>query len=150
MTTATDAAIERRRMRVYVAGPISNDVFGGVWRGFAMGRQMFLDGLAPFVPHFDALFFLPDGNWNAYLEYDLEYILTTEALYRLAGDSPGADLETEKALELGIPVFYEAMDEYPELLLYAEGQGLRGKRLAHAAAVERAAVKAQTDRRMRA
>jgi hypothetical protein len=123
---------------VYVAGPISRDVFNGVWKGFEAGRQLFLDGLAPFVPHFDALFFLPDGNWNAYLEYDLEYILTTEAVYRLRGESRGADLEVKHAMENGIPVFYEASFEglglghggYRELLQYADRQGLRGQRMA--------------------
>jgi hypothetical protein len=140
-------SIERRRLRVYVAGPISRDVFNGVWRGFAAGRQLFLDGLAPFVPHFDALFFLPDGNWNAYLEYDLEYILTSDAVWRLHGDSPGADLEVEKAMDLSIPIFYEARGEYPELLEYAEASGLRGKREATVGPVE---VKAVTARRRKA
>ena len=125
---------ERRRLRVYVAGPISSDPFHGVFRGLEMGRQMFLDGLAPFVPHTDAFFFLPDGNWNAYLEYDLEYILTTEAVFRLRGESKGADLEVEHAKANGIPVFYEAdlagLGEggYAALLRYAEGLGLRGIR----------------------
>lgn len=130
--------IERRRLRVYVAGPISSDVFEGVQRGSAAGRRLFLDGLAPFVPHFDAYWWLPEGNWNAYLEYDLEYIATTEAVYRLEGDSKGADLEVAKAEELGIPVFYEngrdqagrRQPDYENLLSYAESWDLRGVRVA--------------------
>jgi hypothetical protein len=128
---------ERRRLRVYVAGPISSDVFSGLHRGVEAGRKLFLDGLAPFVPHFDAFFFLPDGNWNAYLEYDLEYILTTEAVFRLGGESKGADLEVKHAMEAGIPVFYEYDDGgYEALLAYAERRGLAGKRAAKHGPVE--------------
>lgn len=132
---------ERRRLRVYVAGPISSNVFEGLHRGNAAGRQLFLDGLAPFVPHFDAFWFLPDGNWRAYLEYDLEYVSVCDAVYRLAGESKGADLECRIAEEHDIPVFYEAPFEnqprtewskpsYSGLLAYAESLGLRGIRQA--------------------
>lgn len=122
---------ERRRLRVYVAGPISSNVFEGVGRGVAAGRRMFLDGLAPFVPHFDAFWWLPEGNWQAYLEYDLEYVSVMDAVYRLWGDSKGADKECAIAAEHGIPVFYETpgTDEgYEDLLLYATMRNLRGKR----------------------
>ena len=127
---------ERRRLRVYVAGPISSNVFEGVARGSAAGRQLFLDGLAPFVPHFDAYWWLPEGNWNAYLEYDLEYVATADAVYRLEGESKGADLECRIAQEHGIPIFYEnghwteGKDNYAGLIRYAEERGLRGKRMA--------------------
>lgn len=122
---------ERRRLRVYVAGPISSDVFQGVHRGFEAGRRLFVDGLAPFVPHFDALWFLPEGNWNAYLEYDLEYVQVCDAVWRLSGASKGADLETRIAKEHGIPIFYEGTDdadEYADLIRYAWLKGLNGKR----------------------
>ncbi len=128
-------SFERRRLRVYVAGPISSNLFEGLARGSAVGRQLFVDGLAPFVPHFDAYWFLPEGNWNAYLEYDLEYVATVDAVYRLEGESQGADLECRIAEELGIPVFYEGpaphqlFRGYEELLEYAEALGLRGKRM---------------------
>jgi hypothetical protein len=128
---------ERRRLRVYVAGPISSNVFEGVQRGVAAGRQMFLDGLAPFVPHFDAFWWLPDGNWRAYLEYDLEYVSICDAVYRLEGESKGADLECRIAEEHGIPVFYESDSlGYLALLQYAEDQGLSGIRQAADGPVE--------------
>lgn len=129
--------MDRRRMRVYVAGPISSDPFEGVTRGSAMGRKMFVDGLAPFVPHFDAFWFLPEGNWNAYLEYDIEYVSVCDAVFRLDGESKGADLEVSIAEELGIPVFYERVQVgdgtwrpgYQELLNLADERGLRGSRM---------------------
>jgi hypothetical protein len=124
---------ERRRLRVYVAGPISSNVFEGVARGSAAGRQLFLDGLAPFVPHFDAYWWLPEGNWRAYLEYDLEFVSICDAVYRLEGESKGADLECRVAEEHGIPVFRESESGlgYAGLLAYAEERGLRGIRQAY-------------------
>jgi hypothetical protein len=132
--------IERRRLRVYVAGPISSDVFEGVHRGMQTGRRMFLDGLAPFIPHTDAFFFLANGsdgtNWNAYLEYDLEYILVADAVYRLQGESRGADLEVERARGLHIPVFEQVHHDlvgdqdpgYRALMRHAAALNLNGKR----------------------
>jgi hypothetical protein len=129
---------ERRRLRVYVAGPISSNVFEGVHRGVAAGRQLFLDGLAPFVPHFDAYWWLPDGNWRAYLEYDLEYVSICDAVYRLEGESKGADLECRIAEEHSIPIFYEdpitpglgRRPSYGDLISYARGKSLQGIRQA--------------------
>jgi hypothetical protein len=116
----------------------------GVHRGYVAGRQMFLDGLAPFIPHADAFFFLGEGHWNGYLEYDLEYVSVCDAVYRLEGDSKGADLETKVARELGIPVFYEqpAFEDsygthpsgYDRLLEYAASQELLPKQPAGARA----------------
>jgi hypothetical protein len=116
---------------VYVAGPISSsgEVFDNLHAGVKWGRRMMLDGLAPFVPHFDAWYFLPDGNWNAYLELDLEYVAVADALFRIDGVSKGADLECEIARSLGIPVFAE--DEYLDLLQMAHQRALAGKQ-AHA------------------
>lgn len=136
---------ERRRLRVYVAGPISSNVFEGVARGSAAGRKLFLDGLAPFVPHFDAYWWLPEGNWRAYLEYDLEYVAIVDAVYRLEGASKGADLECRIAEEHGIPIFYESgkwwngQQDYGDLIRYAESKGLRGLRQAQDRPVESAA-----------
>lgn len=122
---------ERRRARVYVAGPISLDAFEGVHRGIAMGRRMYLDGLAPYIPHFDAYFLLQDheASWNAYLEWDLEYVAIADALYRLEGKSKGADLEVAHARAMRVPIFFEdTPGDYGRLLRYASRKKLRGKR----------------------
>lgn len=128
---------ERRRLRVYVAGPISKgDVFDNIIRGIKVGRQLVHDGLSPYVPHFDAYMFSwgdSDGNntgaltWNEYLEWDLEWSVLAEAVYRLSGASVGADLEVQHALERGIPVFFEEDDGYQKLLGYAVSRSLTGK-----------------------
>lgn len=120
---------KRRRLRVYVAGPISKgDVFDNIVRAMKVGRQMVLDGLAPYIPHLDAfLFAWGDGSgtntkeisWEQYLEWDLEWVALSEAIFRVAGESKGADLEVSVAKSLGIPVFFEDQGEYDNLLTLA-------------------------------
>jgi nucleoside 2-deoxyribosyltransferase len=97
-----------RRLRVYVAGPISNgDRLANINRAVEMGVQMFRDGLAPFVPHFDAYWFLPEDEqvYEGFLEFDFAFIEVCDAVFRLPGFSPGADREVAFAAEHGIPVF---------------------------------------------
>lgn len=121
---------QHRRLRVYVAGPISQGiVWENVVKGLTVGRQMLADGLAPMVPHLDAFMTLAPNdmvNWQAALEWDLEWLAQAEALYRLTGPSVGASLEVAHAVQLGIEVFEE--DEYEDLLRFADNADLRGKR----------------------
>lgn len=122
--TIGDGKFERRRLRVYVAGPITSDPMRGVFRGIEAGRRLFQDGLAPFMPHADAFWFLGEGHWAAYMTYDLEFVAVCEAVYRLSGASKGADKEVAVAQELGKPVFYEDRDEYGRLMEYARNRRL--------------------------
>lgn len=117
-------SFERRRLRVYVAGPISTgNTYDNIHRGLVWGRQLLQDGLAPFIPHLDAYMLMTNETWSVYLEWDLEWVAVSEAVFRINGTSSGADLECVTARALGIPVFAE--DNYPALLDYAE---LTGKR----------------------
>src|ERR1051326_8071478 len=133
-------SFERRRLKVYVAGPISKgDVFENGVAGVRWGRRMLQDGLAPYVPHLDAYMTLsaggapPEANsgdytlWNSLLEWDLEYVASSDAVFRIDGESRGADLECKVARELGIPVFHERFGRvggYEALLLHAQARGL--------------------------
>lgn len=123
--------IERRRLRVYVAGPISQgDMFENITSAIRCGKRMVKDGLAPYIPHFDSYMFPGDDiSWNAFLEWDLEWMALAEAVYLLPGPSRGAELEVDKAQALGIPVFFGVTsDGYRELLEYANLCGLTGVR----------------------
>jgi len=133
---------ERRRLRVYVAGPISKgDVFDNIVRAIKWGRRMVQDGFAPYIPHFDAYMFAwGDGSgqnteeisWNGYLEWDLEWVAASDAVFRVTGESKGADLEVAVAKQLGIPVFYDeprgSQGGYGALLREAKAVGLEGVR----------------------
>lgn len=131
--------IERRRLRVYLAGPMSGgDRFENITSAIRTARTMVQDGLAPYVPQFDAYMFPgEDITWNGFLEWDLEWVAVSEAVYRLPGPSKGADLECLKAAERGIPVFYGTEDYEPtgvldlgyrKLLEYAQENSLTGVR----------------------
>ncbi len=126
-----DRTFERRRLRVYVAGPISQgDTWENIQRGLRWGRQMLRDGLAPYVPHLDAYLTLAptdDDAWQPMLEWDLEWVAASEALFRITGPSKGAELEIDVAKLLRIPVWYE--EEYDEMLEWADEQHLKGKRV---------------------
>lgn len=130
--------MERRRLRVYVAGPISKgDTVENVWKGIRWGRRMLQDGLAPYVPHLDAYMTLSaatpptdDSNWKPLLEWDIEWVAASEAFFRIEGESMGADLEMKVARELGIPVFEEfGRFNYDDLLEYARNLDLLGRRV---------------------
>ncbi len=77
-------------------------------------RQM---GFVPFVPHlsffWDLVFPHGDGvnhDGNYWMEYDRDIIERCQAMFRLEGESKGADMETEWAREMQIPVFYRMED----------------------------------------
>jgi nucleoside 2-deoxyribosyltransferase len=93
--------------RVYVAGPYSRgDVAANVRRAYEAAATLADGGFAPFVPHhtyfWHLLFPRPYEEW---LKLDLAFLACCDAVLRLPGDSPGADVEVREATTLGIPVF---------------------------------------------
>jgi hypothetical protein len=125
-----NSTFERRRLRVYIAGPISKgDVAENIRQGLEWGRIMLHDGLAPYIPHLDSFLFGDSGEesgadqWKGLLEWDVEWVAASEVVFRIPGESKGADLECRIARSLRIPVYHS----YGALLDYAELRGLRGK-----------------------
>ena len=43
-------------------------------------------------------------------KYDLEWLEQCDAVFRLPGESSGADNEVARAQELGLPIFYSFAD----------------------------------------
>ena len=108
-------------MRIYIAGPLTlGDRSTNVHRGIEAGIKMIKDGMVPFIPHLNDQFFTVDAEtekWSTrdWLDkYDLPWLEVCDALYRLDGESEGADLEVRYAEEHDIPIFYE--DEYDDLV----------------------------------
>lgn len=106
-----------KRLRVYIAGPMSKgDFMENIHNGLVIGRRLFMEGFAPYVPHLDAYMFpisqaeTPEREreiYEALLDWDFAWIKVSDALVRLEGYSEGADLEVQYAESLGIPVFYD-------------------------------------------
>jgi len=108
-------------MRIYVAGPYTGDEERNVERAAFVGGMLALRGHTPFVPH---LFHYVDEAIHAcgynkipyeeWMRQDLEWLRQCEAVFRMAGRSPGADREVALAEELGLPV-YHCLTEVPRI-----------------------------------
>jgi Domain of unknown function (DUF4406) len=96
------------RPLVYIAGPYTHpDPVENTHRTIRFATKLIDEGLVtPVVPHLTLLWHLvvprPLEFWY---EYDIATLARCDALYRLPGESHGADREVEFAREKGIPVF---------------------------------------------
>lgn len=91
---------------IYVAGPYSQGITThNVKAAIDIGHLLMDLGLAPIVPHLnhfmDFTRIRPYADW---LEADLAFVRKCDALYRIEGHSPGADVEEDEARRIGIPV----------------------------------------------
>lgn len=97
-----------RRLRVYIASPYTvGDKAKNVATQMKVGDQLIGLGFAPFIPtitHYQDSFY--PRSYEEWMEYLLEWVLTCDVVYRLPGESPGADREVELAKQYGIPVCY--------------------------------------------
>lgn len=99
---------------VFVAGPYTNgDVVENVRCAIEVGEDIERFGYDVFIPHLTMLWHLvspaPIERWY---ERDRTMVPRCDALYRIDGESTGADAEVAAARELGVPVF----DHYADLL----------------------------------
>ena len=108
---------------VYVAGPITvPEPMENCHRAFKVGTLLRDSGLVvPFVPHTTCMWHMVEpAHYEAWMAYYFEIIRHCDALYRMPGESSGADREVDHAHSLAIPVFVEIND----LLAWAAPGGL--------------------------
>ncbi len=97
------------RPKVYISGPLtsSGNVLENIDRAMEATRQLIGLGFAPFCPHLtyhvDPAEQIPHHVW---MEIALPWVDVADAVLRLSGESVGADLETERAEAVGVPVFH--------------------------------------------
>jgi hypothetical protein len=98
--------------KVYVAGPYTRgDVAENVRNAIIAGNNLRSLGFTPFIPHLTHFWhFLQPHEIDYWYEYDLEWLEMCDAVFRLPGESSGADKEVARAGELGRPVFYSFAD----------------------------------------
>ena len=104
----TDLRAEWRRTRVYCSGPLTTgNQFENVIRAVQSADVLRDRGYAVVLPHVTILWHLisprPYEDW---LENDLEWVRASDCVYRMPGESAGADRESLFAQEHGIPVYY--------------------------------------------
>ncbi len=92
---------------VFVAAPNSRgNVSRNVQAAIVAGEQLLAAGFVPFVPHLCHLWDLvSEHDYETWMRYTLAWVERCDALVRLPGESPGADREVARAVELGRPVF---------------------------------------------
>ena len=95
-------------MRIYIAGPYSKgDVAVNVREAIAAGDLMLRKGHTPYVPHLTHFWhMLYPHEYHKWLAYDKEWLRLCNAVWRIPGESPGADEEVSLANSLNIPVYY--------------------------------------------
>lgn len=120
------------RKRVYVAAPISRgNLTTNLHQAFRAGMSLLSAGFAPLVPHGSCFWgnrlvaapsvgpqgvafrpekFSADVPHQVWLDIDLPWVAVADAVLRLPGESTGADMEVEFAIENGIPVFRSLPD----------------------------------------
>lgn len=101
-----------KRIRyVYVAGPFTSDPEGNVNLAIETGEHLSRLGVYPFIPH---LFYFWDKEYtHAYefwIDQSMAWMGRCDAVYRIRGQSRGADAEERIARELKMPVFYHLDD----------------------------------------
>jgi hypothetical protein len=92
--------------RVYISGPLTcGDRAWNRTVAKDVARDLLRAGYAVFCPHlFSALGLDDEIPYETWLCYDFQWLHISDAVWRIPGESPGADRECARAGELGIPV----------------------------------------------
>jgi hypothetical protein len=103
-------------MRVYVASAYSlGSEAHNVRVALEAGEALLHRGYSPYVPHLNHLWHLVfPHSYETWMALDAEYLTTCAAVWRLPGESSGADREVAQAQRLRIPVFYK-LEDFPPL-----------------------------------
>ena len=100
------------RLRVYIAGPLGKPRTErrgqNIRKAVNAGLELIQVGFAPLIPHLTG-YADPDDKLGreAWLEVCHAWVKAADALLRIPGDSPGADMEEAWAKEAGVPIFTE-------------------------------------------
>lgn len=108
-----DAEHPERIPLVYLAGPYTApDPCENTHNTLLAANHLWNSNLVvPVVPHLSHFWHTvtpkPYAEWT---RYDLHLLRVCDAVFRLPGDSPGADAELDEARKLAMPIFYELSD----------------------------------------
>lgn len=102
-------------MKIYVAGPYTKgDVAINVRNAITVGNNLRALGHTPFIPHLTHFWHMQlPHDVDYWYAYDMEWLKVCDAVFRLPGESKGADAEVAEAKKLGLPV-YTSYREIPK------------------------------------
>lgn len=100
------------RPRIYISGPISKgDKFDNLNQASDAHKWLIDNGFAPLNPILTMLIpWADDVEHKTWMECDLPWVEMADALFRLPGESDGADQEVRFARENDVPVFTDLDD----------------------------------------
>lgn len=94
---------------VYVAGPLSiGNISENVRRAIWACDYLLSLGYTPYCPHLTHFWAILTGDksWDQWLEFDERWLIKCDVLFRISGESRGADREEFTALCNGIRVVH--------------------------------------------
>lgn len=96
------------RLKIYISAPYTKgDVALNVRRAIKAADELLEKGHYPYIPHLTHFWHLVSPHdWDVWLEIDLAYLPSCDAVLRLDGESKGADIEVGAAEQSGIPIYY--------------------------------------------
>lgn len=94
-------------LKIYVAGPYTKgDVAENVRNAIMVGNNLRALGHTPFIPHLTHFWhMIYPHDYQYWMDLDIEWLLECDAVFRIPGESKGADLEVEIAGLYDIPVY---------------------------------------------
>ena len=94
-------------MKIYVAGPYTNgDVAENVSNAIFYGDEILNKGHIPFIPHLTHFWHFKHWHpYQAWIDYDLEWLKVCDGFIRIPGTSKGAAKEEIEARRLGLQIF---------------------------------------------
>lgn len=108
-------------MRIYVAGPYTADhprkVLENVNKAIDVAMELMKKGHSVYVPHWTHYMHLRPHctfEYDEYVKNDMEWVKVSDAVFRLYGESKGADREVMLANRLGKLTYYYDLDSVPD------------------------------------
>lgn len=98
-------------MRVYIAGPISSDPEKNLEIALDVTNQVIDKGHNPYMPNYN--YYLEQKksrDYELWMKLDDEWLRQCDAIYRIPGESPGADREMKVAKEIGLLIISQLDD----------------------------------------
>ena len=98
-----------KKKLIYIACPYSiGDVAVNVHNAIKAAEIVVVLGAIPYMPLWTHFWhFMNPHPWEYWIQFDEYYVSICDVVWRLPGESKGADIETKQAEDLMKPVFYD-------------------------------------------
>lgn len=96
-----------KKPKVYIAGPYTGENIRNIAEALKWANILYNQGFIPFVPHISGFWdLIHPMHYDNWMEYDKEWLLVCDCLFKFGGFSSGAQEEMIIANKNNIPVFH--------------------------------------------